>query len=123
MFAAGVLSNEFNLLSCTLQITCFCWYVKSGSSLHAKAMLLNEVLHKPDKLSTDRSNLNGWGYRGVTGKGQVLPATAVPLLSLCCLGRGGCGDIFLLKTLGDFNMYSGPRLGTLSYLWIKKPTL
>ena len=61
--------------------------------------------------------------RGVTGKGQVLPATAVPLLSLCCLGRGGCGDIFLLKTLGDFNMYSGPRLGTLSYLWIKKPTL
>lgn len=70
MFAAGVLSNEFNLLSCTLQITCFCWYVKSGSSLHAKAMLLNEVLHKPDKLSTDRSNLNGWGYRGVTGKGR-----------------------------------------------------
>ena len=89
MFAVGVLSNEFNLLSCSLQITCFCWYVKSGSSLHAKAMLLNEVLHKPDKLSTDRRNLNGRGYRGVTGNGQrattqKLAEKTLPKVSVKC---------------------------------------
>ena len=62
--------------------------------------------------------------RAVTGEGQALPAASCPhcCYYAACEGEAG-GDIFLLKTLGDFYMYSGPRLGTLSYLWIKKPIL
>ena len=64
-------------------------------------MLLNEVLHKPDKLSTDRRNLNGRGYRGVTGNGQrattqKLAEKTLPKVSVKCgfLPVGLSWDIF-----------------------------
>lgn len=41
----------------------------------------------------------------------------------CCVGGGAGEHIFLPGTLGDFNVYSGPRMGKLSYSWIKKPSI